>query len=75
MTSPREITVGIAFHVEAFEHGIIHAHVMRRGADGVVGIRIPEHDIGVAANGNLALLGIQAEQFGWSGGNKFHKTV
>ncbi len=52
---------GIAFHLEAFEHGVIDAHVVSGGGDEVVGVGIPKDDVGVAADGDFAFLGIQAE--------------
>ena len=67
--------LGVPFHREAFEHGIIHTHVMRLGADRVFRSRIPHHDIGVAAGGQRALARIEAEQPGWRRRHQFDEAV
>ena len=60
---------GVAFDVEAFEHGVIDTHVVGGGADDVIGFGVPDDDVGVAAYGDFAFLGIEAEEFGGRGGN------
>ena len=56
-SSPREKTCArVARNLPAFEHGVVRRHALRRGGDGVVGVRVPEQDVGVFARGELALL-------------------
>src|SRR5579863_3253970 len=52
---------GVAADRKAFEHGIVHAHVMGLRTDGVERGGIPDDDVGVAAGSDLALPGIHAE--------------
>src|SRR5579884_1659633 len=73
--SAREHSSRIAFDAKALEHRIIHAHVMSRCADDMLGFRIPDHEVRVARRRYFALARIQAEQPGGRGGDEFHKPV
>jgi len=44
-------SLGRALDVDALEHGIVHAHVMRFRADDFFVIGIEEDQVGVRANG------------------------
>src|SRR5579872_7280510 len=59
--SARHHHTRVALHAEAFEHRVIHAHVMRLGADGMIRVGIPQHDIRVAAGGQHAFTRVHAE--------------
>ena len=66
---------GVAAHLEAFEHGVVDAHVVGCGGDGVLGVGIPEDDVGVAAGGEHALLRIHAEDARGRGGDEFDEAI
>ena len=44
-----------SFYANAFEHGIVHAHVMRFCADDLFLIGIEDDEVGVRADGDCAL--------------------
>src|SRR6266852_8532473 len=48
---------------------------MSSGADGVLALGIEDDQVGVATHCNRTLAGIEAEEFGWSGGNQFDETI
>src|SRR5205807_2137393 len=64
-----------AFDLDAFEHRVVHAHVMGLGADGMFTVGIEDHQVGVAANCNGAFTRVEAKDFRRSRRNKLHKTV
>src|SRR5262245_10409805 len=70
-----ENVAGVAAHAKAFEHGIVHAHVVGLSADNVLGLGVPDDDVGVAAGSESSLLRIHPEDFGGSGGNDFDKSI
>src|SRR5450755_5093588 len=41
-SSPRQDHVGHSRDLDSFEHGVVHAHVMRGGADGVLALGIED---------------------------------
>src|SRR4030095_13231638 len=43
----RHHQLGVTLDREALKHGIVHLHVMCFGADHMIRLRIPDHDIGV----------------------------
>ena len=74
-SSAGEHDVRHSSHLDAFEHGIVHAHVMGLGADSVFALWIEDHQVGVTANRDSAFARIQAEQLGGRGGNQFDEAV
>src|SRR5271170_7430531 len=44
-SSPRQDYVGHACDLNSFEHGVVDAHVMRRGADGVLAFGIEDDEV------------------------------
>src|SRR5438105_1313514 len=71
----RQHSVGHARNLNSFEHRIIDAHVVSLRTDGVLAVRIEDHEIRVTAHCDRALARIQAEKFCGCCGNQFHKTV
>src|SRR5215471_13784081 len=59
----------------AFEHRVVHTHVMRGGADGMDGIGVPQNDIGVAARGDRTFLRIHAEDTCGGSGGGLDETI
>ncbi len=57
--------------LDALEHGIVHAHVVSLGADGLLALGIENHQVRVAADRNRPFARIQPEQFCRSGGDQF----
>src|ERR1700687_3173553 len=62
--SAREHDIGHAGHLDALEHGIVHAHVMSLGAYGVLALGIEDDEVGVTAHRNRPLAGIDADECG-----------
>src|SRR5882724_5859209 len=52
-----------ALGLDAFEHRIVHAHVVGFGADDFFVIGIEDHQVGVGAHGDGALSRVEAEKF------------
>src|SRR5215472_8549938 len=50
-----------AFDLDALEHGIVHAHVMRLGADNFLVIRIEEHEVRIRADGDGTFARVKAK--------------
>src|SRR6266404_4633601 len=73
--SAGEHHVGHAGHLDAFEHGVVHAHVMGLGADGVLALGIEDDQVGITAHRDRAFTGIEAEEFGRSGGDQFDEAI
>src|SRR5258708_39214389 len=71
----RQHYVGHSRNLNSFEHRIVDAHVVSLRADGVLAVRIKDHEIRVTADRDRALARIQAKEFCGSSGNQFHKTV
>src|SRR6266481_3057145 len=67
--------VGHAFDIDAFKHGVIHAHVVGLGADGVLAVGVKDHKIGVTANSHGAFLRVETEDPGRSRGYQLDKAV
>src|ERR1700733_13360402 len=61
--------------MNAFEHGIVHAHVMSLGADRVLALGIENYEVGVAADRDRSLTRIQTEELGRSRGNQFDESI
>src|SRR5215469_2357440 len=74
-TSARQNGLGHSSHLDAFEHGIVHPHVMVCGTDDVFAAGVENDQICVAANSDRALAWVEAEEFRRSGGNQLHKAV
>ena len=70
-----ENDVGHACYLNAFEHRVIHAHVVSPGADGVFALGVENHEIGVAADGDRSLARIQAKEFCRSRGDEFDESI
>src|SRR5256886_5950538 len=66
---------GRALDLDALEHGIVHAHVMRFGADDFFLMGVKEDKVGVGADGDGAFARVEAEKFCWRGGDKLNKTI
>src|SRR2546429_624678 len=66
---------GRALDLDAFEHGIVHAHVMRFRADEFFVVGIEEHEVGVRAHGDSALARVEAKQFCGRGGDELDKAI
>src|SRR6185437_942594 len=66
---------GVSAYFEAFEHGVVDAHVVGGGADGVLGVGVPEDEVGVAAGGDGSLLWVHAEYFCRGGCGDFDEAV
>src|SRR5271168_790936 len=71
----REYLPGVAGNLEAFEHGIVDAHVMRLRADEVFGFGIPHHDVGIATRRDGAFLRIHPKDARRRRGGNLDKTV
>src|SRR5713101_3197755 len=67
--------VGHTRDLDALKHGVIHSHVVSRGADGVLAVRIKNHQVGIAAGSDRALAWIQTKELGRGGGNQLHKAI
>src|SRR5215475_4068370 len=52
---------GVAAHTKAFKHRIINTHIVRFCADGVLGFRIPNDNVGVASSRERSLLWVHAK--------------
>src|ERR1700704_5347263 len=57
--------------LDAFEHRVIDAHVVRPGADGVLALRVKDYEVGIAADSDCPFARIQSKQLRWSSGNQF----
>src|SRR5579872_1699794 len=66
----REHNVRHASYFDALEHRIVHPHVMGLRADRVLPFGIENYQVGVAAYRDRAFAGIEAEEFGRSGGDQ-----
>src|SRR6266403_1389077 len=73
--STRENYVWHAFDLDAFEHRVIHAHVMSFCADGVLAVGIEDDEISVTANGNCSFARIETENSGRSCRHQLHEAV
>ena len=58
-----------------FEHGIVHAHVVRLHADHLLFVGIENNQIGVRPHRNRALARKQAEEFCRRSRDNFHEAV
>ena len=54
LLSAREDVLGVAFYFPAFKHRVVGGHALRGGGDGVVGVGVPEEDVGVFAGSDDA---------------------
>src|SRR5207302_10491074 len=61
--------------LDALKHGVIHAHVVRLGADGVFALGVEYHQVGVTAGGDRPLARVQYKEFGWRRRNQLYKSV
>src|ERR1700704_2432360 len=57
----RQHYIGHSRNLNSLEHRIIHAHVVSLGADGVLAVRIKDHQIRVTAHRDRAFARIQAK--------------
>ncbi len=67
--------LGSAFDLDAFKHGIVHAHVVGFGADDLFVIGIEDYQVGVGADGDSAFARVEAEEFCGRGGNELDETI
>src|SRR5579863_1572081 len=65
----------IAADFEAFKHGVVDAHVVGGGGDGMIGVRIPEDNVGIATGGEHAFFRIHAEDAGGGSGDEFYEAL
>src|SRR5580692_9351260 len=73
--STRQYVIWHPCNLNALKHRIVDTHMVSLRADGVLTIRIEDHQIRVAAHGDRALARIQTEKLCRSGRNHFHKTI
>jgi hypothetical protein len=73
--SAGENCLGNAFDLNAFEHGIVDAHVVRLGTDHLLFVGIENDQVGVGTYGNRAFAGEQAEEFSGCGGDDFDEAI
>ena len=64
-----------AFDADTFKHGIVHAHVMRFGADDFFVVGIEDHQVGVGADGDGAFARVKPKQFRRCSRDELHKTI
>src|SRR5271165_756938 len=74
-SSARKNDVRHACDLYAFEHRVVHAHVMRGGANGVLALGVENHQVGVAAYSDRSLARIKAEEFCWGRRNQLDEPV
>ena len=58
----------------AFEHAVVGVHVLGGGGDGVVGLWVPEEEVGVFAFGYNAFA-CEAEDAGWVGADEGYELL
>ena len=66
---------GGALDLDAFEHRVVDAHVMRFDADCFAMIRIEDHDVGVGADSDRAFAREEAEKFCGRCGDDFDEAI
>ena len=66
---------GGALCLDALEHGIVHAHVVRFGADDFLVIGIEDHQVGVGAHRDGTFARVEAEKFCGGGRDKLDKAI
>src|SRR5579862_7228999 len=66
---------GHASHLDPFEHGVIHTHVVGFRADGVLTLGIKDDQIGVTADRDGSFSRVQAKQLRRCSGDEFHKAI
>ena len=66
---------GGAFDGDAFEHGIVDAHVVGFGADDFFVIGVEDNQVGVGAHGDGAFAGVEAEKFCGGGGDELDEAI
>jgi len=66
---------GGAFDFDAFEHGIVDAHVVGGGADDFFVIGVEDDEVGVGAYGDGAFARVEAKEFCGGGGDQLDKTI
>src|ERR1035438_5477932 len=71
----REHRARVAATFVSLEHGVIHAHVMCLRTDGVLGVGVPDDQIGVRSRRDFALLRIHPEDAGGRSRGQLHKPV
>src|SRR4029077_2837768 len=64
-----------ALHAYAFVHGVIDAHVVSLGADGLLFVRIENDYVGVGADSGRSLAWKKAKKFGRGARYKWHESV
>src|ERR1019366_6710546 len=57
----RNHRAGVAADFKAFEHRVVHAHVVRAGAESVHRLGIPNYHVGVTTHGDFALTRVHAK--------------
>src|SRR5437870_1787905 len=74
-TTSGEHDVGHSRNLNAFEHRVVHSHVVSLGADRVFTGMIKDHQVSIAANCDRSLAWIQAKKPCRSGRDQLHETV
>src|SRR5260370_25215024 len=73
--SAGEDRAGSALDPDAFEHGIVDAHVMRLRADGLFLIRIKDDEVSIGAHRDGSFARIETEEFCRGRGDDFDEAV
>src|SRR5438132_3397153 len=73
--SAQEHLGGIALDLPALVKVVVGPHVHGARADGVLLVRIPQHNVGIASDGQRALTRIHAEYLGWVGSGQLDEAV
>jgi len=61
--------------VNALEHRVVNAHVMRFRADDFLAVRVKDHEVSIRADGDCPLPRVQSKKFCERGGNKLDEAV
>ena len=65
----------VAFDGDVFVGTIVHVHVQVLLGQLVLLVGVPEHQVGIAADGDSTLLGVKSKEAGWSCGTDLDETV
>src|SRR5580698_8494157 len=62
-------------HANALKHRVVHAHMMRRRTDHLLGVRVKEHQIGIRANGNRSLTREEPKELRRGRRHQLHEAI
>src|SRR5271170_6387659 len=74
-TAARQHGIGHTRNLNSLEHRIVNAHMMSLYTDGVLAVRIEDHQVRIADDGDRALARIQTKKLRGSGRNQLYKAV